>query len=401
MSDRITHIQSREIFDSRGRPTLEVDLLLASGAMGRASVPSGASTGSHEACELRDKDPKRCHGQGVLKAMASIEEISYLLKGKSATHQQAIDSALIELDGTERKSRLGANAILAVSLAVARAAAAHHSVPLFRYLGGIQAYRLPYPFFNVINGGVHADNGLSFQEFMIAPRFETFRENYTTASEIYSSLKELLKKRALLTSVGDEGGFAPKLSSNEAALDLIIDAIELAGYQPGNEVMLALDIAATEIKERKGLIDLYEELIERYPIISIEDGCAEDDFEGWEELTKRLSGKIQLVGDDLFVTQVSRLKEGIQRGLATALLVKPNQVGTLTETMEAIRYARENRYAIMMSHRSGETEDTFISDLAVGLNIEQMKAGAPARGERTVKYNQLLRIEELVKKNDW
>lgn len=394
MNEEIETILAREILDSRGYPTIEVDLFLKNGMKGRASIPSGASTGTHEAFELRDKDPKRFHGKGVLRAIQSVEEIAFAIKGKKASDQRIIDNIMIDLDGTDNKHRLGANAILAVSLAAARAAANFNALPLYRYLGGMQAKTIPFPFFNIINGGAHADNELSFQEFMVAPRLSTFKDNLIAGSEIYHSLKILLKKRNLSTNIGDEGGFAPNISSNEAALDLILDACEAAGYSAGTEIMIALDVAASEIEDTEGLIEQYEELVERYPIISIEDGCKEDDFEGWEELTKRLGKRIQIVGDDLFVTNVDRLKEGVQRGLANALLVKPNQTGTLSETLDAIRHARQAGYAVMMSHRSGETEDSFIADLAVALNVEQAKFGAPSRGERIAKYNQLLRIEE-------
>ncbi len=398
MSDKIHSVEAREILDSRGNPTIEVDVLLESGHLGRASVPSGASTGSHEACELRDQDTGRFGGKGVLNAVYNVrKELQPALKGRKAGDQAALDDFLIQLDGTEKKHRLGANTLLAVSLAAARASAHYYRLPLFRYLGGTVQHKLPFPFFNIINGGKHADNGLDFQEFMIAPRKEIFHENLRAGAEIYHCLKQILLKRNLSTNVGDEGGFAPNIHSNNEALDLIVEAIETCGYRSGIDVMIALDVAANEIADTSKLIDEYVELVERFPIISIEDGCQEDDFDSWHELTSRLGNQIQLVGDDLFVTNPKRLELGIKRGLANAILIKPNQIGTLTETIHTVQLAQQNNYRVMFSHRSGETEDTFISDLCVALGVDQIKAGAPARGERVAKYNQLLRIEECLK----
>jgi enolase len=395
MSDRIQMIQAREILDSRGNPTLEVDCLLESGHLGRASVPSGASTGSHEALELRDADQHRFFGKGVLKSIYHVHhDIFPAVKGHKASEQTNLDKLLIDLDGTEKKHRLGANTILAVSLATARAASHYYRLPLFRYLGGSIQHKLPFPFFNIINGGKHADNGLDFQEFMIAPRKELFSENYRAGAEIYQTLKKILHKNKLSTNVGDEGGFAPNIHSTKEALEWIVEAIEIAGYRPGIDVMIGLDVAANEIEDTENLIDQYVELVERYPIISIEDGCKEDDFDGWHELNSRLGSQIQLIGDDIFVTNRKRLEFGIKRDLANGILIKPNQVGTLTETIETVRIAQENGFKVMLSHRSGETEDTFISDLCVALGVDQIKSGAPARGERIAKYNQLLRIEE-------
>ena len=397
MSDRISKIHAREILDSRGNPTVEVDVLLESGHLGRASVPSGASTGSHEAMELRDEDDTRFFGKGVLKALENVRTDLFLaLKGHKASEQAAIDRILIEVDGTEKKHRMGANATLAISLACARASAHYYRLPLFRYLGGTVQHKLPFPFFNIINGGKHADNRLDFQEFMISPRKELFSENLRAGAEVYHTLKKILHKRKLSTNVGDEGGFAPNIQSNNEALELIVEAIETAGYRSGIDVMIAMDVAANEIKKTEHLIDEYVELVERFPIIMIEDGCKEDDFDGWHELTERLGSQIQLVGDDLFVTNPKRLEFGMKRGLANAILIKPNQIGTLTETIETVKLAQENSYGVMFSHRSGETEDTFISDLCVSLGVNQIKSGAPARGERISKYNQLLRIEELL-----
>ncbi|MFZ4773416.1 MAG: phosphopyruvate hydratase [Chlamydiia bacterium] len=398
MSDRIESVHGREILDSRGNPTIEVDVILESGHIGRASVPSGASTGSHEASELRDQDGTRYNGNGVLKAVYNVQkELAPALRKRKASEQTSIDQLLIELDGTEKKYRLGANTLLAVSLATARAAAKYYKLPLFRYLGGTVQHKLPFPFFNIINGGKHGDNGLDFQEFMIAPRKGSFHENLRTGAEVYHSLKKILINRHLSTNLGDEGGFAPNIHSHEEALELIVEAIESAGYRSGIDVMIALDVAANEIQNTDKLIDEYVELVEKFPIISIEDGCQEDDFDGWHELTDRLGSQIQLVGDDLFVTNPKRLEFGIKRDLANAILIKPNQIGTLTETINTVQMAQKNNFNVMLSHRSGETEDTFIADLCVGLGVDQIKAGAPARGERVAKYNQLLRIEELLK----
>jgi enolase len=407
----ITGVYAREILDSRGFPTVEVEIQLESGAWGRAAVPSGASTGKREAMELRDGDAQRYRGKGVQQAVRNVEEtIAPEIDGMEASEQAAIDQALLELDGTPNKSALGANAILAVSLAVARAAADDAGLPLYAYLGGVGGRLLPVPLMNVINGGAHADNGIDFQEFMLAPAgADSFSNALRMGVEVFHTLKELLKSRKLSTGVGDEGGFAPALASNTAALDLLMDAIEAAGYRPGDDVSLALDIAASEFAENGGryrlrrenvvlnseeLVTRYESLVERYPIVSIEDGLGEDDWAGWALLTKRLGGRVQLVGDDLFVTNPAIIQQGIQKSIANAVLVKVNQVGTLTETMQAIELAKRAAYGTVISHRSGETEDTFVADLAVAVNAGQIKTGSLARSERTAKYNQLLRIEE-------
>jgi enolase 1/2/3 len=407
----ITAVYAREILDSRGNPTVEVEVHLESGAWGRAAVPSGASTGKREAVELRDGDTQRYRGKGVQQAVRNVEEtIAPEVDGMEASEQAAVDQALLELDGTPNKSALGANAILAVSLAVARAAADDAGLPLYAYLGGVGARLLPVPLLNVLNGGAHADNGIDFQEFMLVP---AGAENFSTAlrmgAEIFQALKALLMKEGLATGVGDEGGFAPALGSNTAALDLFMQAIEGAGYRPGDDVMLALDVAASEFAEAGGryrlrrenvirnseeMVNLYESLLDRYPIVSIEDGLGEDDVAGWSMLTRRLGGRVQLVGDDLFVTNPAIIQQGIKNGLANAVLVKVNQVGTLTETMQAIELSKRAGYGTVISHRSGETEDTFVADLAVAVNAGQIKAGSVSRGERTAKYNQLLRIEE-------
>jgi enolase 1/2/3 len=407
----ITGVYAREILDSRGHPTVEVEIHLESGAWGRAAVPSGASTGKREAVELRDGDEQRYRGKGVQQAVRNVEEtIAPEVDGMEATEQAALDQALLELDGTPNKSALGANAILAVSLAVARAAADDAGLPLYAYLGGVGARLLPVPMLNVVNGGAHADNGIDFQEFMLVP---AGAENFSTALrmgvEVFQALRDLLKQKGLATGVGDEGGFAPALGSNTAALDLFLQAIERAGYRPGEDVMLALDVAASEFAEDGGryrlrregvvrssdeMIALYESLIERYPIVSIEDGLGEDDVAGWSAMTRRLSHRVQLVGDDLFVTNPAIIQQGIKNGLANAVLVKVNQVGTLTETLEAVELAKRAGYGTIISHRSGETEDTFVADLAVAVNAGQIKTGSVARSERTAKYNQLLRIEE-------
>ncbi len=407
----ISGVYAREILDSRGWPTVEVEVQLESGSWGRAAVPSGASTGKREALELRDGDTQRYRGKGVQQAVRNVEEtIAPEIEGMEATEQARIDQTLLELDATPNKSSLGANAILAVSLAVARAAADDVGLPLYAYLGGPGARLLPVPLMNVINGGVHADNGLDIQEFMLVP---AGAENFSTALrmgvECFHALKELLKQKALSTGVGDEGGFAPALGSNTAALDLLVEAIERAGYRPGEDVFLALDVAASELAESGGryrlsrenavrtgeeMIALYESLCERYPIVSIEDGLGEDDWSGWGALTRRLGSRVQLVGDDLFVTNPAIVQQGIKNGIANAVLVKVNQVGTLTETMETVELAKRAGYGTIISHRSGETEDTFIADLAVAVNAGQIKTGSVARSERTAKYNQLLRIEE-------
>jgi len=407
----ITGVYAREILDSRGFPTVEVEIQLESGAWGRAAVPSGASTGKREAVELRDGDAQRYRGKGVQQAVRNVEEtIAPEVDGMEASEQAAIDQALLELDGTPNKAALGANAILAVSLAVARAAADDAGLPLYAYLGGVGGRLLPVPMMNVINGGAHADNGIDFQEFMLVPAgADSFSNALRMGVEVFHALKELLKSKKLSTGVGDEGGFAPALPSNTAALDLLMDAIEAAGYRPGDDVALALDIAASEFAEEGGryrlrrenvvlnseeLVTRYESLVERYPIVSIEDGLGEDDWAGWALLTKRLGSRVQLVGDDLFVTNPAIIQQGIQKSIANAVLVKVNQVGTLTETMQAIELAKRAAYGTVISHRSGETEDTFVADLAVAVNAGQIKTGSLARSERTAKYNQLLRIEE-------
>jgi enolase len=406
----IVDVIAREILDSRGQPTVEADVLLESGVMGRAAVPAGASTGSREAIELRDGDAKRYGGKGVLKAVENINtEICEAVIGVDATEQSFVDKALIELDGTENKSRLGANAVLAVSLAVAKAAAEESGLPLHRYLGGAGAMAMPVPMMNVINGGAHADNSLDMQEFMIVPvGFTSFREALRCGAEVFHALRKLLSDRGLSTAVGDEGGFAPRLPKHEAAIKIILEAIEAAGYQPADQVALALDCASSAFFEdgeytlaAEGLamsaaqfIDYLAAWVEKYPIISIEDGMAEDDWDGWKLLTKRLGKKVQLVGDDIFVTNTRFLKQGIDRGVANSILIKVNQIGTLTETFAAIEMAKRAGYTSVVSHRSGETEDTTIADIAVASNALQIKTGSLARSDRLAKYNQLLRIEE-------
>jgi enolase len=407
----ITGVYAREILDSRGWPTIEVEVQLESGAWGRAAAPSGASTGKREAVELRDGDAQRYRGRGMQQAVRNVEEtIAPELDGMEASEQAAIDQALLELDGTPNKSALGANAILAVSLAVARAAADDAGLPLYAYLGGVGGRLLPVPLLNVINGGAHADNGIDFQEFMLVPAgAESFSAALRAGVEIFHALRDLLRDKRLGTGVGDEGGFAPALGSNLAALDLLMQAIERAGYRPADDVALAVDVAASEFAEEGGryrlraekavldseeMIARYEQLVSRYPIVSIEDGLGEDDWAGWSKLTRRLGGRVQLVGDDLFVTNPAFIQQGIQKGIANAVLVKVNQVGTLTETLEAIELAKRAGYGTIISHRSGETEDTFVADLAVAINAGQIKTGSVARSERTAKYNQLLRIEE-------
>lgn len=406
---QIEEISALEILDSRGNPTVEVTVLLSNGAAGRAAVPSGASTGSFEAVELRDRDQGRFQGQGVIRAIHNINEvISKSLLGANAIEQTVIDRELIALDGTENKENLGANAMLAVSLAVAKAAAASLGMPLFRYVGGVTAAVLPVPLMNIVNGGKHAEDGVDFQEFMIAPvGGRNFAESLRWGVEVYHCLKSVLRERGLNTAVGDEGGFAPSLKSNEEALELIILAIEKAGYKPGEQIALALDPASSEFfskgkynleKEgrslsREEMVDYYVQLVDKYPIVSIEDGVAEEDWDGWKLMTEKLGKRIQLVGDDLFVTNTKRLQRGIDSNVANSILIKPNQIGTLTETLEAISLARENGYGCVMSHRSGETEDFTIADLVVATNLGQIKTGAPCRSERTAKYNQLLRIE--------
>jgi enolase 1/2/3 len=406
----IIHISAREILDSRGNPTVEVDVGLSSGALGRAAVPSGASTGAHEALELRDGDKSRYLGKGVQKAVASVnEQIAPALLGYDASDQYDIDATLLSLDGTPNKSKLGANAMLGVSLASARAAAAAFDVPLYRYLGGVNARILPVPMMNVINGGAHADNPLDIQEFMIVPRgADSFREGLRWGVEVFHHLKKILHDKKMVTAVGDEGGFAPNLSSNAETLELLCDAISKAGYKAGQDVALGLDIAATEFYkngkyelEGEGrtlstaeMIEYLANLAGKYPIVSIEDGLAEDDWEGWAKLTARLGRTLQLVGDDLFVTNVERIERGINEGCANAVLIKVNQIGTLTETLDAMTLARANNYKLVVSHRSGETEDSTIADLAVATEAGQIKTGSASRSDRIAKYNQLLRIEE-------
>ena len=407
---QIAALHAREILDSRGNPTVEVDVVLESGAFGRAAVPSGASTGAHEAVEVRDQDPARYGGKGVLRAVEAVnEEILEAITGMAAEDQTGIDTTLIELDGTPNKSRLGANAILGVSLAVAKAAAQEAHLPLYRYIGGVSASLLPVPMMNIINGGAHADNPIDIQEFMIVPvGAETCSDSIRMGSEIFHTLKKILKDVNHNTNVGDEGGFAPNLASTDEAISLILRACEKAGYAPGEDVMIALDAAATEFYkdgryqlagERKILTAeqmtrYYADLCARFPIFSIEDGMAEDDFEGWEMLTEALGDKVQLVGDDLFVTNSARLAAGIDRGLANSILIKVNQIGTLSETLEAVEMAHKAGYRAVMSHRSGETEDSTIADLAVATNCGQIKTGSLARSDRLAKYNQLIRIEE-------
>ncbi len=406
---RIKSVIAREILDSRGNPTVEVEVTLDSGVRGVAAVPSGASTGAHEAVELRDGD-SRYGGKGVQKAIAGIaHEIAPAVIGMDSTSQRVLDEKMIALDGTTNKARLGANALLGVSLATAKAAALDSSKPLFSYLGGDSATLLPVPMMNILNGGAHADTNVDIQEFMVAPfGAKNFAESLRWGAEIYHSLKAVLKKQGLATSIGDEGGFAPNLSSNRAALDLILTAISNAGFSPGQDVGLALDVAATEFHEQgkysfegsarssDEMIAYYEELVDSYPLVSIEDPLDENDWDGWVSITKRLGNRVQLVGDDLFVTNPVRLADGIKRGAANALLVKVNQIGTLTETLDAVELAHKSGYRSMMSHRSGETEDTTIADLAVAASCGQIKTGAPARSERVAKYNQLLRIEETL-----
>ncbi|WP_413292840.1 phosphopyruvate hydratase [Bdellovibrio sp. HCB185ZH] len=404
----IISVVAREILDSRGNPTVEVEVTTAEGNIGRAAVPSGASTGAHEACELRDGDKNRYGGKGVFKAVDNIrEKIAPEILGLQVTEQVYLDKVLREIDGTENKTNLGANAILGVSLAAAKAAAADVNLPLYRYIGGSQACRLPVPLMNVLNGGAHANNGLDIQEFMIVPTVNnSYAESLRAGAEIFHALKKILGKKGLTTAVGDEGGFAPKLSGNQEALDLIMNAIVDAGYDPGQNVFLGLDVAATEMyKDGKyqfdgnlitpaELLKVYQGWAEKYPLITIEDGFSEDDWDSWVNITSAMGNTMQLVGDDLFVTNPKRLRMGLEKKAANALLVKVNQIGTLTETFEAVNLAQRNKYKTVMSHRSGETEDTFIADLAVALNCHQIKTGSLCRSERIAKYNQLLRIEE-------
>ena len=406
----IEQVKGREILDSRGNPTVAVEVALSDGTLGQAAVPSGASTGTYEAVELRDGDKKRYGGKGVLQAVNHINEhIAPSIKGMAATDQEAIDRKLIELDGTDNKSCLGANAILGTSLAVARAAASSLDMPLYRYLGKAREYTLPVPLMNILNGGKHATNSTDFQEFMVVPAGATsFRQSLQMGTEVYHSLKKVLNDRGLSTNVGDEGGFAPPLPSNKAAIEAVLAAIENAGYRPGRDCFIALDPAASEfyqdgryILSREGtrfssaeMVDFYVKWTADYPIISIEDGMAEDDWDGWKLITAKLGNKVQLVGDDLYTTNVSRLRRGIEMKASNSILIKLNQIGTLTETIAAIRMAQEAGWTAIVSHRSGETEDTTIADLAVGLNAGQIKSGAPCRSERTAKYNRLLRIED-------
>ena len=410
------HIQSihaREILDSRGNPTLEADVVLTSGVLGRAAVPSGASTGVNEALELRDGDAKRYLGKGTLKAVKNVNgPIAKALVGMDARDQKAVDDAMLKLDGTETKSKLGANAMLGVSMAVARAAANALEIPLYRHLGGLNAHVLPIPMMNVINGGAHSDAPIDVQEFMIVPRgAKSFAEGLRMGTEVFHALKKILKGQKLSTAVGDEGGFAPKLASNVAALEVLVEAIAAAGYKPGKDVFIALDVAASEffdnktkkytlhksdksVKSAADMVAMYEGWCKKFPIVSIEDGCAEGDWDGWKLLTDKLGGKIQLVGDDLFVTNVKFLQKGIDLGVANSILIKVNQIGTVSETLAAIALAKRHGYTNVISHRSGETEDAFIADLAVAVNAGQIKTGSLSRTDRICKYNQLLRIEE-------
>jgi len=407
----IVDIFGREILDSRGNPTVEVEVVLEDGTIGRAAVPSGASTGIHEALELRDGDKGRYKGKGVLKAVENVNEIiAEELIGESAFDQREIDFLMLEIDGTENKEKLGANAILGVSMAVARAAANFLGVPLYRYLGGVNANLLPTPMMNIINGGAHADNSVDLQEFMLVPAgAETFADALRMGSEVFHTLRSILKGKGYSTAVGDEGGFAPNLKSNEEALELIVEAIEKADYKPGEDAYIALDPASSEFFEdgkyifkwstkeemnAEQLVKIYEKWVNTYPIISIEDGLAEDDWEGWKIITSALGNKIQLVGDDIFVTNLSRLKRGVEEGIGNSILIKLNQIGTVTETIDVIEYARKNGYSAVVSHRSGETEDTFIADFTVAMGTGMIKTGSLSRSERIAKYNQLLRIEE-------
>jgi enolase len=414
----ITDIHARQILDSRGNPTVEVDVITENGILGRAAVPSGASTGKHEAVELRDNDKSVFMGRGVLKAVENVnEKIADQLIGLNVNEQAFIDSRLIEIDGTENKSKLGANATLAVSMAVAKAAAVESRLPLFRYLGGVNATVLPMPLMNIMNGGAHADNKIDFQEFMIVPiGAESFSEGLRWGVEVFHNLKSVLKKKGYSTNVGDEGGFAPEIQSNEEAIETVLMAIEAAGYKPGVQISIAMDAATSEMYDdakgtytfyksskktisRDEMIDYWTTWVNKYPIVSLEDGMAEDDWEGWKKHTQALGDKCQLVGDDLFVTNVKRLGRGIKEGIANSILIKVNQIGTVTETINAVQLAQTNGYTTIMSHRSGETEDTTIADLAVALNCGQIKTGSASRTDRMAKYNQLLRIEELLESN--
>ncbi len=409
----IAEIFARQILDSRGNPTIEVDVITDEGAFGRAAVPSGASTGIHEAMELRDNDKKMYLGKGVLKAVENVNEtIAPELEGYDVADQTGIDLLMIEMDGTENKSKLGANAILAVSMAVAKAAAEEATLPLFRYVGGTNAKTLPIPMMNILNGGAHADNKIDFQEFMVMPVGATsFSEGLRWGVEIFHALKTVLKKKGFSTNVGDEGGFAPNIQSNEEAIETVLTAIDAAGYKTGSQIMIAMDAANSELYKNgkyvfhkssgksmssDELVKYWESWVAQYPICSIEDGMAEDDWDGWKALTQAVGSKVQIVGDDLFVTNVTRLQQGIDKGIANALLVKVNQIGTITETINAVTLAQHNGYNTIMSHRSGETEDTTIADLAVALNCGQIKTGSASRTDRIAKYNQLIRIEELL-----
>jgi enolase len=414
----ITDVRARQILDSRGNPTVEVDVITENGALGRAAVPSGASTGKHEAVELRDNDKSVYMGKGVLRAVNNVnEEIADQLIGLNVNEQVFIDSRLIEIDGTENKSKLGANATLAVSMAVAKAAAVESNLPLFRYLGGVNGSLLPMPLMNILNGGAHADNKIDFQEFMIVPvGADSFSEGLRWGVEVFHHLKSVLKKKGYSTNVGDEGGFAPEIQSNEEAIETVLQAIEAAGYRPGDQICIAMDAASSEMyNEKDGTYTFYKSTkkvisrdemvgywtswVNKYPIISIEDGMAEDDWEGWKKHTQAIGGKCQLVGDDLFVTNVKRLKKGIDEHIANSILIKVNQIGTVTETINAVQMAQNSGYTSIMSHRSGETEDTTIADLAVALNCGQIKTGSASRTDRMAKYNQLIRIEEMLGSN--
>ena len=414
----IINIHARQILDSRGNPTVEAEVITEDGAMGRAAVPSGASTGAHEAVELRDGDKKNYLGKGVLLAVENVnKKISDELMGMDVFEQNAIDHKMLKLDGTENKSKLGANAILAVSMACAKAAAIECNMPLYRYVGGVNANTLPIPLMNILNGGSHADNSIDFQEFMIMPvKAHSFRQALQMGAEVFHTLKTVLKKKGYSTNVGDEGGFAPNIKSNEEAIEIVLKSIEEAGYKPGKDIYIAMDAATTEFYDEKTgmytfkksdnrqmssseMVSYWKEWTEKYPILSIEDGLAEDDWKGWAELTKAIGDKVQLVGDDLFVTNSKRLAKGIEKGIANSILVKVNQIGSLTETIDAVNLATRNSYTNIMSHRSGETEDTTIADLAVALNSGQIKTGSASRTDRIAKYNQLLRIEEELGSN--
>ncbi len=415
---QIIDIHARQILDSRGNPTVEVDVITKSGTMGRAAVPSGASTGAHEAVELRDGDKKVYLGKGVLKAVANVNDIiAEELLGMDVFEQNEIDRLMLKLDGTDNKAKLGANAILAVSMAVAKAAAEESAMPLYRYVGGVNANTLPIPLMNILNGGAHADNAIDFQEFMIMPvKADSFSEAMHMGATVFHTLKGVLKKKGYSTNVGDEGGFAPNIQSNEEAIEIVLKSIEEAGYKPGKDIYIAMDAACTELWDEKKqlyvfhksdkkeltsseMVDYWKTWTNKYPILSIEDGLAEDDWKGWAELTKSIGDNVQLVGDDLFVTNSKRLQKGIDKGVANSILVKVNQIGTLTETIDAVNLATRNAYTNIMSHRSGETEDVTIADLAVALNSGQIKTGSASRTDRIAKYNQLLRIEEELGKN--